>query len=87
MKTGHYQIITLVFFVLLLLSLAFTIIPNTEQKKYDKVCKGAGLDYAKLDLTFAQFQCCKIHKVSDPQLNMTSQVEGCTKSYDFVNGN
>ncbi len=87
MKTGHYQIITLVFFVLLLLSLAFTIIPNNEQEKYDRLCKGVGLDYAKLDLPFAQFQCCTIHKVSDPQLKMTYEVEGCSSSYDFVNGN
>lgn len=86
MRTEHYQIITLVFFVLLLLSLTFNFIPNNEQQKYDKLCRSAALDYAKLDLTFAKFQCCSIHKVSDPQLNMTYESEGCTRSFDFING-
>jgi len=85
MKTEHYQILTLVFLVLLLLSLAYNIIPGGEQKKYDNLCKRTGLDYAKVDFIFAKFQCCTIHNVSDHVLNMTYEVEGCSSSFDFDN--
>jgi len=84
MKTEHYKILTLIFSILFLISLFFNIIPNNEQEKYNNLCKGNGLDYAKVDLTFAQFKCCKVFDVSDPILNITSEVEGCTSSFDFI---
>ncbi len=85
MKTGHYQLLTLLFGVLLLLSLTLNIIPNNEQEKYDNLCKSIRLDYAKLDLTFARFECCQVFEVSDPQLNMTYESEGCIGPFDFEN--
>ncbi len=85
MKIKHYQILTLLFAVLLLINLTFILISDNEQNKYNKLCRGAGLDYAKVDFTFGQFQCCTIHDVSDSQLNMTYEVEGCTRSFDFDN--
>ncbi len=84
MKTRNYQLLTLIFAALFLTSLTLNIIPNNEQSKYNNLCQRVALDYAKLDLTFAKFECCKIFEVSDPQLNMTYKSEGCIGPFDFV---
>lgn len=82
-KQIDYKIITLVFVILFSLSIIFNTILNQPQTKYDRACKSIGLDYANVDLVFAQFECCKIYEVSDWGNNQTLQTEGCSSPLDF----
>jgi len=82
-KEINYKILTSVFVVLLTLSLIFHTIPNQQQTKYDRFCKSQGLSYAHVDLVFAEFECCKLHEVSDWDNNQTLQSEGCLAPFGF----
>ncbi len=82
-KGIDYKIVTLVLVVFLTLSLIFSTIPNQQQTKYDKFCKAQGLDYANVNMVFAEFECCRLYEVSDWENNQTLHSEGCLAPLDF----
>lgn len=78
-----WKSITAVFAIALIISLSVNFIGGSEQVKYNRYCKSQGLDYANVDLVFAEFECCKTFKVSDPNLNQTTIEEGCLEPLGF----
>ncbi len=78
-----FQTLTGIFAFLFLITMVFYTVPNMKQIKLDVQCKSLGLDYAKTDMLRGQYSCCKIHKVSDWEAQMTYQKEGCTSPFDL----
>lgn len=79
----NYQMLTVIFAILFFATLIFHTIPNQQQVKYDRYCKGIGLDYANINLVFAEFECCKVYEVLDWEKGITYESEGCLEPFDF----
>ncbi len=78
-----YQILTLIFAFLFLITMIFYTIPNYKQSGLDRQCKSLGLQYAKVDMLRGEYSCCKIFEVADFNEQITYQKEGCSLPFDI----